>query len=389
MASVEQSIEVNVSPGTAYALLTRFEQYPRFMQGVKEVRKLDDRRLRWHAHVAGIDREWDAEITQQVPEQCIAWRSLDGPRIEARIALQPTSGACTRVTLQRDQDGQATDDVRHGAEQDLVRFKQFIEKLGRDSGDWRGREQDGTASHSAAAERAAGTLDPLAGGTGLRATASVAEFPDGPQQAFGADDADNVDNAATLAIGAGGSGGNGAASGNGGGSRAGGRARRSGPRLSLTDMLPALFGRWQDPVTTMRRVSDSVEQAFTVLAQASGVLRGQEDAGGAWSPRIETVQSPDRVLLFVEVPGVPRADITVDARPGRLQVSGLRPQAVTVGEDVQHCSEFRYGRFHRTLALPEDADTEAVSAELRNGVLQVTVLRRPRPATGRVEISEA
>ena len=79
MAHVEKSIEVNVPINTAYNQWTQFELFPRFMEGVKEVKQLDDKRLFWHAEIAGKDEEWEAEITDQVPDKHIAWRSVTGP----------------------------------------------------------------------------------------------------------------------------------------------------------------------------------------------------------------------------------------------------------------------------------------------------------------------
>ena len=75
MASIEQSIEVNVPVRTAYNQWTQFEEFPRFMDGVESVRQLDDKRLHWKATVAGKVKEWDAEITEQTPDQRIAWTS--------------------------------------------------------------------------------------------------------------------------------------------------------------------------------------------------------------------------------------------------------------------------------------------------------------------------
>ena len=78
MASLEKSIKVNVPVRTAYNQWTQFEQFPQFMEGVEEVRQLDDTHLHWKADIGGQEREWDAEITEQVPDQRISWRSTSG-----------------------------------------------------------------------------------------------------------------------------------------------------------------------------------------------------------------------------------------------------------------------------------------------------------------------
>ena len=80
MATIERSVTVDVPVTTAYNQWTQFEEFPRFMEGVREVTQLDDKRLRWRAEVGGREKEWEAEITEQIPDDRIAWRSRDGAR---------------------------------------------------------------------------------------------------------------------------------------------------------------------------------------------------------------------------------------------------------------------------------------------------------------------
>lgn len=82
MSTLEKSIEVNVPVRTAYNQWTQFEEFPRFMEGVKEVKQLDDKRLHWKAEIAGQKKEWNAEITEQTTDQRIAWTSRGGARSE-------------------------------------------------------------------------------------------------------------------------------------------------------------------------------------------------------------------------------------------------------------------------------------------------------------------
>src|SRR5438270_512105 len=75
MSTIEKSIEVNVPVYTAYSQWTHFEEFPQFMEGVKEVKQLDFKRLHWKTEIAGQDKEWDAEITEQIADQRLAWTS--------------------------------------------------------------------------------------------------------------------------------------------------------------------------------------------------------------------------------------------------------------------------------------------------------------------------
>ncbi|HMF85209.1 MAG TPA: SRPBCC family protein, partial [Nitrospiraceae bacterium] len=143
----EKSIEVNVPVRTAYNQWTQFEEFPRFMEGVKEVTQLDDTRLHWKAAIAGQEKEWDAEITEQTPDQRIAWTSRGGAINGGVVTFHRLSDARSKVMLQLEYApqgvvesvGDALGVVSLRVQGDLERFKEFIEKRGRETGAWRGR----------------------------------------------------------------------------------------------------------------------------------------------------------------------------------------------------------------------------------------------------------
>ncbi|MGH2618816.1 MAG: SRPBCC family protein, partial [Thermomicrobiales bacterium] len=99
MANVEKSIEVNQPVRTVYNQWTQFEEFPRFMEGIAEVRQLDDTRTHWRAAIAGFEVEWDAEITEQIPDQQVAWRTTSGPEHSGVITFVPVGDERTRVTV--------------------------------------------------------------------------------------------------------------------------------------------------------------------------------------------------------------------------------------------------------------------------------------------------
>jgi len=147
MATVEKSIEVEVPVTTAYNQWTPFEEFPRFMEGVKEVKQLDDKRLHWKAEIAGVEREWDARITEQEPDMRIAWRSEGGADNGGVVTFHKLDDARTKVMLQVEFEpeglveevGDKLGFVSRRASGDLERFKEFIEERGRETGAWRGR----------------------------------------------------------------------------------------------------------------------------------------------------------------------------------------------------------------------------------------------------------
>lgn len=146
MASIEKSVEVDVPVRTVYNQWTQFEDFPKFMEGVKEVRQLDDKRLHWRAEVLGKDVEWYAEITQQIPDERITWKSTSGAKNAGSIAFQPVGPEKTRLTLRLEYEpegaaqtsGSAIGLVDLRVDGDLRRFKKFIEERGHESGQWRG-----------------------------------------------------------------------------------------------------------------------------------------------------------------------------------------------------------------------------------------------------------
>jgi uncharacterized membrane protein len=101
VAKVEETIEVQVPVRTAYNQWTQFEEFPKFMENVESVQQLDATRLHWVAKVAGRRKEWDAKITEQVPDQKVAWESTSGSRNAGKVTFQGAGdGRGTRVTVQ-------------------------------------------------------------------------------------------------------------------------------------------------------------------------------------------------------------------------------------------------------------------------------------------------
>ncbi|MFC5477991.1 SRPBCC family protein [Massilia suwonensis] len=146
-SSIIEAIEVNVPLRTAYNQFTQFEDFPQFMKSVKEIRQLDDKRLHWKANIAGEDKEWDAEITEQIPDKRIAWRSIGGVQNAGVVTFHKISDNVTRVTLQMDYQpdgaleaiGDAFGAVRMETRANLQNYKEMLEKRGAETGSWRGK----------------------------------------------------------------------------------------------------------------------------------------------------------------------------------------------------------------------------------------------------------
>lgn len=151
MRTINESIDVNVPVTEAYNQWTQFETFPSFAPPLRAVRQLDDSHVHWQANVAGTDVEGTAVITQQIPDQLIAWKTTDGPASAGYISFSPVSATCTHVTIQLDYE---TDGVlEHATEalgpaklrlrEDLDQFRDFMERRRHATGAWRGTINDG------------------------------------------------------------------------------------------------------------------------------------------------------------------------------------------------------------------------------------------------------
>lgn len=158
MARFEHTIDVDVPVSVAYDQWTQFESFPKFMGAVESVAQLDDKHLRWTAEVAGRQKEWTAEITDQTPDTRIAWKSIDGAENAGAVLFEPLGPDHTRVTLKIEADPEGVIEtiganvgfLKKQVEGDLDRFKEFIEARQAPTGAWRGeihgdRVRDDTA----------------------------------------------------------------------------------------------------------------------------------------------------------------------------------------------------------------------------------------------------
>ncbi len=146
MSEIVETIEVAVPLPTAYNQWTQFEEFPRFMEGVAEVRHLTDSLTRWKIKIGGVEREFDAEISEQHPDERVAWHSLGGTEHAGVVTFHRLAPMTTRVTLQLsttpegaiETHGDKLGSVRSRAKGDLKRFKEYIEGRGLESGGFRG-----------------------------------------------------------------------------------------------------------------------------------------------------------------------------------------------------------------------------------------------------------
>ncbi|MFD1939349.1 MULTISPECIES: SRPBCC family protein [Nonomuraea] len=170
MSTIEHSVDVNVPVPVAYNQWTQFESFPEFMEGVESVKQLTDTRTQWLVDIAGVTREFEAEITEQHPDERVAWRSVDRPHQAGVVTFHRLDDTTTRVTLQMEYDpegfvetvGDWLQIVRARVRGDLDRFKDYIEARGGETGSWRG---DVPGKHHRGSGSGAGYGEPMPPGT--------------------------------------------------------------------------------------------------------------------------------------------------------------------------------------------------------------------------------
>ena len=153
MPKIEDTIEVQVPVQQAYNQWTQFEDFPKFMNGIQSVQQLDDTHVQWVAKIRGESRQWTTEITEQQPDEKVAWKTIEGEvKNDGVVTFEPMGDAQTRVNVQMDVEGDSTAEnvagdllgvVKKQVHGDLERFKQLIENRDEETGAWRGEVQEG------------------------------------------------------------------------------------------------------------------------------------------------------------------------------------------------------------------------------------------------------
>lgn len=178
MSRISESIDVDVPTRIAYDQWTQFESFPKFMDGVEKVVQVDDTTVDWTASIAGRTKQWRARITEQQPDELIAWRSVDGARNDGRVEFESLGPTRTRITLELDVEpdgaleaaGDALGLVEGRVRGDLERFRDFIEAQQVPTGAWRGEIEGGKEVQPGADS---GTSRGSGGGTGSGGTAGT------------------------------------------------------------------------------------------------------------------------------------------------------------------------------------------------------------------------
>jgi carbon monoxide dehydrogenase subunit G len=194
-SKVEKSIEVDAPLQKVYNQWTQFEQFPRFMGGVEEVKQLSDTTLHWTAKIAGVKREWDAAILEQVPDRKVAWAATTGTTNAGSVYFESlgTNRTAVKLVLEYDPEGfvekvgDRLNIVSRQAQNDLEKFKEFIESSESETGAWRGtvhRDDAEDGSGAGEGETRQAVVDSV-GSTGAGTPTAMADSPGAPRGGAG------------------------------------------------------------------------------------------------------------------------------------------------------------------------------------------------------------
>lgn len=350
MERIERTMDVNAPVKAAYAQCLRFSDYPRFMEGIREVRIMDDRHLHWTAGQPDEIMEWTSVITERELDKSLAWRDRDVGNRRVMITFFPLDPQKTRIKIvveyEPDSAADSTDEFFTDEQRmagNLERLKKLLENEGHDWNEWPSTHhpQAGVASHSI----------PLQGA-------------DSEQEISAAGQHKNDETSA------------------GSGTQAGQAHReRKGissiPREGLHTMQGLLQG-WDQPFTLVRKISGEMDQLFERLIGRPVANKWGYGVPGKWVPTVEVAQRGQEFVVSVDLPGVDKKDVHVDISNGKLNIEGERrgPEEHKTVPGYRR-SERHYGRFYRQVPLPQGTAPDKIRATLMNGVLEI---RMPLPS---------
>jgi HSP20 family molecular chaperone IbpA len=335
------------------------------MEGVKEVTQLNDKRLHWHANVGGKEKEWDAEITEQVPDQRIAWKNLNGTTNAGIVTFHRLSDDRTRIMLQVEYEpegvvenvGDMLGVVSARVRGDLQRFKDFIESRGRETGAWRGEIQQPNKQRKGSSMKEQTEKQQSAASEGGQQ--STHAMPPHDEQS-------------------------------------GQQPREMRTNGEQRDHQRGMMRRdWLTP--TMRRFSDEMDRFMDRFFTDFGFGRGwpgvrwghsRESGQSMWSPQIEVSEHDNQLIICADLPGLKKEDIKVEFSDDTLTIQGERRQEYEQTQEGYQRSERSYGSFYRSIPLPKGIDPGNAKATFQDGVLKVTMpmLHHEERRSRRIEI---
>jgi HSP20 family molecular chaperone IbpA/uncharacterized membrane protein len=355
MAIVEREIIVHVPVEKAYQQWANFAELPRFLDGVSEVQPVSNSHLHWRANVEGKEQIWDAEITQQIPNELISWRSVNvnGMPTEGSVEFSPVTDVSTLVTLKVEEPSRVL--VANGGdvlaitmrrvEDDLQHFKDLVEGIANGT--------EATTRHGAAADSQSGnssktadtSVDPSAAAPPAHSTAQSHDGNKPNHKSRGVD-------------------------------------RRQHERRK-TNEIDVRFGSAPNPnaqdrsLLNWRRWTEELNRLVTSFTHRSSPSTSPVGRP-LWMPQVDATERDGKLYIATDLPGVDKSDVRVEINKGILTLWGERHEERHAVDRHILRYERHHGRFTRSIRLPKNADVEHAQASFDNGVLQISI---PTPSS--------
>jgi HSP20 family molecular chaperone IbpA len=255
-----------------------------------------------------------------VPDKAIAWRNVSGKKSSGRVEFQPVGKDKTKIviSMEYEQEGSGTQgkdaakQMEQRTEQDLARFKKLIESQGEESGEWRGEVH--------------GSQVQGRGETHRRGELQEQQQP--------------------------------------------GMMRHS---QQAEAWFPRMAEVWEEPFVVMRKMSQEMDQFFErMIGRPLGMPRWAQTRLN-WTPQVEVAERDDQVVVCADLPGIRPEDVHIEVRHDKLKIEGERHEDRQWQEQEFRRSERLYGHFYREIPLPDGVDPDAAAAQMRDGVLEITV----------------
>ena len=143
--------------------------------------------------------------------------------------------------------------------------------------------------------------------------------------------------------------------------------------------------RWEPRRRLVRSLFDDF---FDIVQSPRGVRSGWLESG-MWEPAVDIIDSDEKLIVKVELPGVERKDVKLSLSENNLTIQGESKRDEEVKKENYYCCERAYGKYARTIPLPVEVDREEVSARFKNGIIEITMPKKPEVQPREIDIEEA
>lgn len=125
---------------------------------------------------------------------------------------------------------------------------------------------------------------------------------------------------------------------------------------------------------------------FFEMLQSPGWFRRGWPEGGMWEPAVDVINRKNELVIKAELPGVDKKDIKISLTENNLTIQGEVKKEGEVKREDYYCRERAFGSYSRTISLPAEADKDKINAKFANGILEITMPKKPEMQSKEITI---